>query len=451
MAVTNKNEAFLLFVGDIFFFFLSLFIMLFLRFKEIPNFAVFLDHVTSFSIILVLWFAVFFIAGLYEKHTLILRSKIPTLILNAQLVNSAIAVLFFYLVPFFGITPKTNLFLYIVISFVLILYWRIKGVSILSAHSRENAILIGSGEEMYELKEEVNHNPRYGLYFVSSIDLDKVGVGDFSQELMQQISSKNIQIVAADFKNSKVEPILPNLYNLIFLKVRFFDMYRIYEDIFDRVPLSLVKYNWFLENISVSANKTYDSLKRLMDIFVSVVVGLFSLVFYPFVYLAIKIEDSGPIFIIQPRIGKGNKTVKVIKFRSMTTDDQGEYSQDIAKDNQITKVGNFLRKSRIDELPQLWNVLKGDLSLIGPRPELPAIASFYETEIPYYNIRHLIKPGLSGWAQLYQRMPPKGTVAMSGTKSKLSYDLYYLKNRSFMLDVKIAIKTIKTILSIEGV
>src|SRR3990167_1875737 len=104
-------------------------------------------------------------------------------------------------------------------------------------------------------------------------------------------------IVAADFKDNKVGPILPNLYNLIFSKVRFVDTHKIYEDIFDRVPMSLVRYSWFLENVSVSAKKTYDLLKRLMDILVSSVVGLISLVFYPFVVAAIKIEDRGPIFI----------------------------------------------------------------------------------------------------------------------------------------------------------
>ena len=118
---------------------------------------------------------------------------------------------------------------------------------------------------------------------------------------------------------------------------------------------------------------------------------------------------------------------------------------------QITRVGMFLRKTRIDELPQLWNVLKGDMSLIGPRPELPELARMYEKKIDYYNIRHIIKPGLSGWAQLYQKKPPKLTAEYDETKTKLSYDLYYIKNRSFTLDVKIGLKTIKTLLSRSGV
>jgi lipopolysaccharide/colanic/teichoic acid biosynthesis glycosyltransferase len=110
-----------------------------------------------------------------------------------------------------------------------------------------------------------------------------------------------------------------------------------------------------------------------------------------------------------------------------------------------------LRKTRVDELPQLYNVIRGDLSLIGPRPELPALVFSYEQQIPYYRIRHMIKPGLSGWAQIVQATPPKFTEAVEATRMKLSYDLYYIKNRSITLDVKIALRTIVTLLSRSGI
>jgi len=169
--------------------------------------------------------------------------------------------------------------------------------------------------------------------------------------------------------------------------------------------------------------------------------GIVSLVFYPFVFLAIKISDGGSIFFIQERIGKNNKIIKVNKFRTM--DESGN--------NKITKIGGWLRKTRIDELPQLWNVFKGDVSMIGPRPEIPTLVKHYESEISYYNVRHLIKPGLSVWAQLYDTDPPKVNADDEKTRRKLSYDLYYIKNRSFMLDLKIALKTIKALLSRSGV
>jgi lipopolysaccharide/colanic/teichoic acid biosynthesis glycosyltransferase len=254
-----------------------------------------------------------------------------------------------------------------------------------------------------------------------------------------------------DFSDERVKSILPDLYERIFSGVNFIDMQKIYEEIFDRVPLSLLKYNWFLENISSHPRTVYDSLKRAMDIVLSSVIGVLSLLVYPFVIIAIKLDDGGPIFITQERVGQDNTLVKIHKFRSMSGNDMGEYNSGVAKQNKITKVGKFLRKSRIDELPQLWNILIGDISLIGPRPELPALADTYETEIPYYNVRHIIKPGLSGWAQIHQENHPHHKEAVNETKEKLTYDLYYIKERSLLLDLQIALKTIKTLLSRVGV
>ncbi len=447
MALTNKNETFLLFIGDVFFFILGLWITLFIRFQQIPDYHVFTEHLIAFIGVFLLWIVVFFISGLYEKHTLILKSRIPTIIFNAQLVNSGLAVLYFYLVTGFGIAPKTNLFVFVIISFLLVLYWRIEGISVLAPRDRENAILIGVGDEMNELKEEVNNNPRYGIHFVASVDVGKDAVVA-QKEILDTVREQKITIVAADLRNNKVEPILPNLYRMIFSRVRFIDMYKIYEDIFDRVPMTLVRYDWFLQNVSVSANKTYDFFKRILDLIGATLIGLVSLIFYPFIIAAIVFEDGGPIFFTQNRVGQNNKIFKTYKFRSMTKHAEKD---GLAKDAQVTTVGNFLRKTRLDELPQVWNVITGDLSLVGPRPEIPALAELYEKEIPYYNVRHLIKPGLSGWAQLYQRTPPKWAAALNETKLKLSYDLYYLKNRSFMLDVKIGLKTIKTLVSIAGI
>jgi lipopolysaccharide/colanic/teichoic acid biosynthesis glycosyltransferase len=334
-----------------------------------------------------------------------------------------------------------------VISFVAVLVWRIYGDKFIYPSIKQKGIIVGSGAEMKELIEEVNNNPRYGLEFVSSVDLNDIDGLDFQNEILSLVYSEQIQIIAIDLKNEKVEPILPHLYNLIFSNVKFIDMYRIYEDIFDRVPLSLVRYNWFLENISTESKTAYDVPKRIMDVLVSVVLCAISSLFYPIVYLLIKIDDRGRIFFSQERIGKNNKVIHVSKIRSMSNkvSDSGQVGM------HITGVGKWLRKLRIDELPQLWSVIKGDMSLIGPRPEIPSLVKHYEEEIHYYNIRHLIKPGLSGWAQLYHSDPPKVVADADKTRRKLSYDLYYIKNRSLMLDLKIALKTLKTLISRSGV
>lgn len=441
MSISRKKEAAILFFGDVILLYASLWLSLCLRYWEMPTSYTWNIHFWPFTLIIAVWLFVYFISGLYEKHTLLLKSRLPSTIFNAQLANSFIAVLFFYFIPYFGIAPKTNLFIYLLISFGFVLGWRIYGTSLFRTAKKERGILIGSGIEMKELLEEVNGNQRYSLEFVSSIDLEDVEGMDFQNEILQRIYSEEVQIIAIDLKNEKVEPILPHLYNLIFSKVKFIDMYKIYEDIFDSVPLSLVRYNWFLENISTETRVTYDGLKRLMDIALSLLLGTISLLIYPFVALAIKMEDGGNVLFSQERVGKNNKIIKIVKFRSMSEDGS----------NKITKVGKLIRSLRVDELPQLWSVFNGDISMIGPRPEIPSLVKHYEDEISYYNVRHLIKPGLSGWAQLYHTDPPKVEADSEKTRRKLSYDLYYIKNRSFMLDIKIALKTIKALLSRSGV
>jgi exopolysaccharide biosynthesis polyprenyl glycosylphosphotransferase len=449
MSSLGKKEAVILFCGDIFFFTLSLWLALYVRFWEIPTWVRFQDHLVPFSLLFIAWILVYFIAGLYEKHTLLLKSKLPNVIFNAQIINSAIAIVFFYITPYVGIAPKTILFIYIFISFIFILGWRLYGIGFLGAKQKQPALLIGSGKEMKELLDEVNNNDRYDIEFVSSIDVHHVSALDIQEDIIKPIYANDIKIIAVDFSHEQTMPLLPHLYNLIFSKVRFIDSHRIYEDIFDRIPLSLVNYSWFLENISVSPKFTYDFLKRVMDIILSFIAGVVSLVVYPFVYVAIKLDDGGNVFIKQVRVGHNNVPMHILKFRTMSVDDAGD--GDVDRAMKITRVGKFLRVSRIDELPQLWNVLKGDISLIGPRPELPNLVNLYEKEISFYNVRHLIKPGLSGWAQLYQKTPPKFATDYDQTKTKLSYDLYYIKNRSFWLDIKIALKTVRELVSRRGV
>lgn len=446
----RKREPFLLFGGDLLAFFISLWLALFLRYGEAPSWEIFTLHLAPFAFLFALSILVFFIAGLYEKHTLILKSRLPTVILNAELVNSALAVLFFYLIPYFGIAPKTNLFIYLVISFILILLWRLYIFPRFDSRKKQKAILIGSGQELRELRDEVNNNSRYNLKFISSIDLLNIDNIDFQAEIIQRVYSEEISIIAVDLRNEKVEPLLPHLYNLIFSKVRFIEMHKVYEDIFDRIPLSLVKYSWFLENISLSPKFTYDFLKRLMDIFVAVPLFIVPAITFPFAYIAMKIEDGGEIFTYQNRVGRSNKPITLVKFRTMSFNDDGDWKGQ-GKTNIITKTGAFLRKTRLDEFPQLWNVLRGDLSLIGPRPEFPEPVKVYESQVPYYNVRHLIKPGLSGWAQIHHERHPHHEVDTTETRNKLSYDLYYIKNRSFFLDLKIALRTIKTLLSRSGI
>lgn len=442
----RRREAILLLVGDTIFFYVSLWVTLILRYGRMPSPQTLADYVAPFSLLVLVWLLSFFIAGLYDRHTLLFQTRLPKILLRAQITNIILAAAFFYLIPFFAITPKTNLFIYLFVSSVFILAWRLYGGAIVDTRKRQNALLIGSSAEMHELAHEVNHNDRYALNFVSVIDLDKKDSFDAYRDVLDQVFAKGVSIIVLGGEHQKVVPLLPYLYNLLFSGVRFVELNRSYEAIFDRIPLSILGYKWFLENVDPNSHMLYDILKRAMDIVLSFALGIVSLALYPLVYAAIKLDDRGAVFLRQERVGQHGRTITILKFRTMNGSDKGKWVVD--HDPRITRAGEFLRKTRIDELPQLWNVLKGDLSLIGPRPELPELAGLYEKEIPYYNARHLLKPGLSGWGQIHHEKPPHSIEA---TKEKLSYDLYYLKNRSILLDLEIALKTVRTLLSRSGV
>ncbi len=419
--------------------------MLFLRFGHAPSEELFFAHLSAFSLIFVSSILIFFIAGLYEKHTVILRSRLPHTILRAQIISSILAVIMFYFVPYFGISPKTNLFIYLIISFLLIVLWRLYISSFFIMTKSEPALLISSGKEMYELADEVNKNGNYGLHFVSTMNLEERTSEDIELKIREAVEKHAVSIIVVDLEHDKIRPILPFLYDLIFSNVRFVAMYKVYEDVFKRIPFSVLQYNWFLENISTSPKLMYDSIKRMVDIFLSFFGVIFTFFISIFVFIVIRLDDGGPIFITQSRVGRGGKLMKILKFRSMKVNDGGVWPTE--DDERITRAGKFLRKSRIDELPQFWNVLRGDVSLIGPRPDIIDLGKELSEKIPYYTVRNVIQPGLSGWAQISQEFPPHN---LEETKVRLAYDLYYVKNRSIVLDVRIIFKTIRTLLSRSG-
>jgi UDP-GalNAc:undecaprenyl-phosphate GalNAc-1-phosphate transferase len=160
--------------------------------------------------------------------------------------------------------------------------------------------------------------------------------------------------------------------------------------------------------------------------------------------LAVKLESPGPVLFWQERVGAGGKTFRMVKFRSMRTDSEARGARFATDgDDRVTRIGRFLRRSRIDELPQYWNILKGEMSLIGPRPEQVSFVRQFEQEIPFYAYRHLVKPGITGWAQVNQGY----AASVHETRGKLEHDLYYIKHFSFWLDALIVFGTIRTVLT----
>jgi len=261
-------------------------------------------------------------------------------------------------------------------------------------------------------------------------------------------NGSTFQYIVADVNNPNLEALLPELYKKFFLKAQIIDIHELYEQVFNRIPLSCMNYAWVMSHISSVSPKAYDLMKRALDIFFGFIVGLAACVAYPFVAIAVKIEDKGPIFIRQQRTGKNGVAMHYYKFRSMQRNETGKWVAESAKGaNQVTRVGRFIRKTRIDELPQGLAVLKGDMSLIGPRSDIAGLGERLAKEIPYYSVRTIITPGLTGWAQINQDKPPQ---TIEENKIRMSYDLYYIKYRSLGLDLRIILRTFRTLLSRVG-
>ncbi len=434
----------ILFVGDICFFIFALWLSLFLRVMDPPSQAVFVDHLVPFSLLFIVWIMVFFIAGLYESRSIVFaRRALSDTLLWAQGINLTIAAIFFFFVPIFGIAPKTLLFIYLVVSFGLVLLWRAFIFPWLGLQKPERAIVIGSGAEMEELMLALKNAHRTPAQVV--VHIDPV-VENLPKMVSEAMHTHHPRFVIADLGDSRITNAFPQLYNYLFSRVRFLDAAELYEEVFGRIPLSRIDESWIARNISRTTHFLYDVFKRIVDIVCALGIGGVSLIFYPLIMIAIFIEDGGAPFVSLPRVGEGGRVFNMYKFRSMNGNDQGSYGALGATKLTVTKVGKYLRAWRLDELPQLWNILVGDLSFVGPRPETPTLVATYEREIPFYGVRHLIKPGLSGQAQLYYHGDPHGTTDVYATKMKLSYDVFYLKHRSATLDLSIFIKTIRRIL-----
>ena len=241
--------------------------------------------------------------------------------------------------------------------------------------------------------------------------------------------------------------LIQNLFECIRYRIDFINLSEFYENITKKVPLTAINQVWFLENISQRNRAIYEFFKRIFDFVFASILLIISLPFWLIIGLIIKFTSSGPIFYKQTRIGKEGKSFKIIKFRSMIKDaekDGAKWTK--ARDKRVTKIGRFMRKTRLDELPQFWNIIKGNMSFVGPRAERPEFHQKLKSNIPFYQERYLIKPGASGWAQI--KYGYGSTIKDSF--EKVQYDLYYVKNCSFAFDLAIILKTINIILKGGG-
>ncbi|ARN56561.1 sugar transferase [Sedimentisphaera salicampi] len=215
------------------------------------------------------------------------------------------------------------------------------------------------------------------------------------------------------------------------------------ENYFREISLNYANLHWMASHRSLPGNTAIFSAKRIFDFIVASVVLLLSLPFWPLICLIIIFDSKGHPIFKQKRVGLYGKEFTVYKFRTMRNDAESTGAKWASKnDSRITKVGAFLRKTRIDELPQLWNVVKGNMSIVGPRPEVPQFVNELTKQIPYYERRHMVPPGLTGWAQICYRYG----ASVEDSRRKLEYDLYYIRHLSLLFDIQIIIKTIPSIM-----
>ncbi len=427
--VLNFRKILLLF-GDVSLLYFCLFLTVFFGFFKEFDQKLFLEHLFPFSVLYFFWLIVFYIFGLYDLNLVKTKLLFYPRLLSATSVNIAMGMIFFYLIPWFGITPKTNLVLNILIFTALIFIWRKLFYSLFSSYFLIRVAIIGNNSSVQKLSEEINARPYLGYKLA--------GIWHTEDNFLSKIEKEKIDTLIIAENLGTNPKLLQNLYQCLPFQINFINSAEAYETITHKVPLSLISQTWFLENLKEGEKEFYNKIKRGLDIILSLFIFILSLPLWPFIGLAIKIEDKGPIFYRQERIGKNRNSFSLFKFRSMKKDAEKNGAVWAEKqDPRVTKVGKFLRKTHFDELPQMLNILRGEISLVGPRPERPEFVEKLEKEIPHYHIRHLIKPGFTGWAQLKFRY---GRSVMD-SKEKFQYDLYYLKNRSLLLDLGILLRT----------
>ena len=441
----GRRVSALLFIGDLVVFAASLWITLLIRYGAIPSEEVLSQHLPPFALLFVLWLLVFYLSGLYGKRIILSKTSLPNALLKTQIVNILIAALFFFLLPGTGIAPKTNLVIYLGVSLMLIFPWRLALFPRLSKpYAREKAMLIAEGPEALELMREVNSNPRYHLEFVVLRSPDEVAHA--FDDCMAEAVREGATVLVVDTEHKEVRPLLPSFYDFCFSngKRELVDFYAIYEDVFDRVPLSLLSHDWFMRNVKETP-VFYGVVRRGLDLVGGVLMGIITVVATPVVFFALRLEGKGPVFIGQDRIGEKGTKMRVYKFRSMSFNDSSSKEWVGEGENRVTKVGAFLRQTSLDEFPQFINILKGELSLIGPRNDIEGLGKRLAESIPYYMVRYSVRPGITGWAQINQQYE-QGHISpqsIEETKMRLAYDFYYIKYRSLGLDIVIALKTLK--------
>jgi len=449
----------LLLIGDALLLYLALWLSLSLRYPHEMSWMLFLKHIRPFTVVYALWLAIFYANNLYNLTRLRDQLNIYFDVVRALLIGGIIAVIVFYLLPYSDLTPKRLLLMDAAIFGALAIAWRTLFFRLLGKYLPiNNVAIIGITIRSLELARQLLAQPHKG-YHLSALVPDspqrnpvpedissKVKIIENPYDLLRHLKENSINTIitaSADLNQS----LLSKFFEYLPLQIRFCSLPDFYEEFTAKVPVAALGHAWFLDNINETDKRSFDLVKRFLDIIIS---GTLLIALFPLIVLAgllVAITSPGPIIYAQKRMGKKNKIFTAYKIRTMIKDAEKTGAVWAQKnDPRITRVGKILRKTRLDELPQLVNVLRGEMSFIGPRPERPEFVNKLATKIPFYQTRHLVKPGLTGWAQVNF---PYG-ASVKDAMEKLQYDLYYIKRRSLSLDLSIIIRTIVIVLGFKG-
>ena len=439
----NRAKTFLLFLGDVAALYAALFAALAIRYGG-TLYEEFTDvHALPFTVIFIFWILIFYIAGLYDLRRLRNNLDFIKTLWLAVATSAIVSILIFYAIPLFGITPKTNLLIFTLVFAIIETFWRRAFNRIASAGSAPNKVLlIGNGAAL-EIENTVRENAQLGYEILAC--MDETAALATPEKIQTIVDEKNINCVVVS-RQLKREGRLPaTLYQLFAKGLLVMDLPNFYEAVMRKVPLDDLEETWFLENIEHAA-QLYDPLKRAWEFVAALALGIILLPVEALIAIIIKLMSRGPVLIRQKRVGKNGNVFTLYKFRSMVALDPSGLAETgtaiwaTPNDSRVTPFGKLLRASHLDELPQFINLVRGDLSFVGPRPERPEWVEKLQKQIPYYEMRLLVKPGVTGWAQLNHR----ADLTTDDVKQKLQYDIYYLKNRSLIFDFAIIIKTLKS-------
>ncbi len=434
-------KKFTLLLLDILILYSALWLTIYVRYQhEWPR--LFGKHLMPFSLLFLIWLFVFYIANFYEIHSLKNGANFYLNFSRTLIINAVIGVFFFYLIAFSGITPRRNFFIFLVffagLDFVARHFFN--KIMAASKFSRPT-LIVGLNEQSAELAKLLQNNPQLGYQLEPIFDPADLNA------LEKVIDDKKINTIVISNEIYQTPRSIEAFYKLIPKKINFYPLTGFYEQISQKIILNHIDQTWFLENLSEGRKNFYETAKRILDLTFAGVLGSIAVILTPFIALAVKLSSPGSILYKQKRVGQYGKEFMVIKFRTMKENAERESGPTWERDNdfQITRLGKLLRKTHLDELPQLWNILKGEMSFVGPRAERPEFHDQLKNQIPFYEERYLIKPGLTGWAQIQNP-----TASAKDAAEKLQYDLFYIKHRSLILDLSIILKTINIVFRQAG-